>query len=170
MSAGAPTVRWPISSSWICFAGFHVDRTMTSSSDMPIARNLPMTLSMSFIPAFMLLVWRSVEMESGTKPAFMSGTAVAHLKLVPPWPTSKKTPRARPSIIALLGPLSPDPARRGGRRTCACRCHPGGSTSSAGPWSDRFARTFPPKSTMTGTLAVRADFDAPSRTASTRGR
>ena len=64
-----------------------------------------MTFSMSFIAAFMLPVCRSVEIESGTKPAFISGTAVAYRKLVPPWPTSKITPRLRPSIIAALGPF-----------------------------------------------------------------
>ena len=64
-----------------------------------------MTLSMSFMPAFMLLSCRSVEIESGMKPAFISGIAQLHMKLPPPWPTSKMTPRLRPSIIALLGPL-----------------------------------------------------------------
>jgi hypothetical protein len=38
---------------------------MTSSSDKPRARNLPVTLSMSDMPAFMLPVLRSVEMVSG---------------------------------------------------------------------------------------------------------
>ncbi len=32
-----------------------------------MARNLSMTLSMSFMPVFMLLACRSVEMESGMK-------------------------------------------------------------------------------------------------------
>ena len=43
-----------------------------------------MTLSMSFMPAFMLLMCRSVEIESGMKPAFISGTATLQLKLPPP--------------------------------------------------------------------------------------
>ena len=34
-----------------------------------------MTLSMSFMPAFMLPMCRSVEIESGRKPAFTAGTA-----------------------------------------------------------------------------------------------
>jgi hypothetical protein len=70
----------------------------------------------------MLPVWRSVEIVSGVKPAFISGTAVDHRKLVPPWPTSKETPRFRPSIIAALGALLRYPARLDSRRTCACRC------------------------------------------------
>ena len=52
----------------ICLAGFHVDRAITSASGTPSARNLLMTLSMSFMPAFMLAMCRSVEIESGRKP------------------------------------------------------------------------------------------------------
>ncbi len=44
---------------------------------------------MSFIPAFMLPVWRSVEMESGKNPCRMAGTAIRHAKLPPPCPTSE---------------------------------------------------------------------------------
>ena len=62
-----------------------------------------MTLSMSFMPAFMLLMCRSVEIESGTKPAFTIGIATRHAKLPPPWPTSKITPRFRPSIMPGFG-------------------------------------------------------------------
>ena len=66
---------------------------------MPIARNLLITLSMSFMPAFMLPMCRSVEIESGRKPAFIAGTATPQEKLPPPWPTSNITPRLRPSIM-----------------------------------------------------------------------
>src|SRR5215813_13833718 len=38
-SAGAPTERCPNSSCWISLAGFQVDRRITSSRDIPIARN-----------------------------------------------------------------------------------------------------------------------------------
>ena len=100
MSATAPGDRCP-SSSWpISFAGFHVDRSITSSSDSPIARNLSITLSMSFMPVFMLPMWRSVEIESGRNPALIAGTAIRHRKLPPPWPTSKITPRFLPSHSA----------------------------------------------------------------------
>ena len=54
-----------------------------------------MTLSMSFIPAFMLATCRSVEIESGRKPAFTIGTATRQRKLPAPWPTSKMTPLSR---------------------------------------------------------------------------
>ena len=80
-------------------AGFHVERAITSSSVIPITRNLLITFSMSFIPAFMLPMCRSVEMESGGKPSFMDGTAMRQAKLPPPWPTSKITPRLRPSTM-----------------------------------------------------------------------
>ncbi len=56
-----------------------------------------MTLSMSFMPAFMLPMCRSVEIESGRKPSFTAGTAMRQAKLPPPWPTSKMTPRLRPA-------------------------------------------------------------------------
>ena len=62
-----------------------------------------MTLSMSFMPAFMLLMCRSVEIESGMKPAFTIGTATRQAKLPPPWPTSKITPRLRPSTMPGFG-------------------------------------------------------------------
>ena len=61
-------------------------RAITSSRDMPRARNLLITLSMSFMPAFMLPMCRSVEIESGRKPSFMAGTAMRQRKLPPPWP------------------------------------------------------------------------------------
>lgn len=54
---------------------------------------------MSFMPAFMLPMWRSVEIESGRKPCRTAGTATRHAKLLPPWPTSKITPRSRPANI-----------------------------------------------------------------------
>jgi hypothetical protein len=56
-----------------------------------------MTLSMSFMPAFMLPACRSVEMVSGQKPSAVIGAATRHVKLALPWPTSKRTPRVRPS-------------------------------------------------------------------------
>jgi hypothetical protein len=65
-------------------AGFQVDRRITSSSDIPSARNLSITFSMSFMPAFMLPMCRSVEIESGQKPLFTRGTAIPQLKLPPP--------------------------------------------------------------------------------------
>src|ERR1017187_1446309 len=55
-----------------------------SSSDRPSARNLLITLSMSFMPVFMLPTWRSVEMESGKKPWRTAGTATRQAKLPPP--------------------------------------------------------------------------------------
>ena len=36
-------------------------------------------------------------MESGRNPSFIAGTAIRQAKLPPPWPTSKITPRLRPS-------------------------------------------------------------------------
>ena len=54
------------------------------------------------MPAFMLPMCRSVEIESGAKPSFMAGTAIRQAKLPPPWPTSKMTPRLRPSIMPAL--------------------------------------------------------------------
>src|SRR5579862_4988728 len=52
-----------------------------------------MTNVMSFIPAFMLPMCRSVEIELATKPCCTAGTAWLKTKLPPPWPTSKITPR-----------------------------------------------------------------------------
>ena len=66
-----------------------MERRITSSSDMPIARNLSITFSMSFMPEFMLPVCRSVEMESGMKSLLHRGhrdapretaAAVAHIE------------------------------------------------------------------------------------------
>ena len=59
---------------------------------MPRARNLLITFSMSFMPAFMLLMCMSVEMVSGTHRSLKAGTAVRKTKLPPPWPTSKTIP------------------------------------------------------------------------------
>ena len=50
---------------------------------MPRFRNLDITLSMSFMPAFMLVMWRSVEMESGRNPCFIAGTATRQAKVPP---------------------------------------------------------------------------------------
>lgn len=55
------------------------------------------TLSMSLTLAFWLVACKSVEIESGRKPSWMIGTAIRQTKLPPPWPTSKITPRFRPS-------------------------------------------------------------------------
>ena len=94
-------------------AGFQVERATTSSSDRPSARNLLITFSMSFMPAFMLPMCRSVEIESGRKPSFTSGTATYQAKLPPPWPTSKMTPRLRPSTMpGLAWPSSVSSPRR----------------------------------------------------------
>ena len=43
-----------------------------------------------------------VEMVSGQKPSATIGTATRQAKLAPPWPTSKRTPRVRPSDRAAL--------------------------------------------------------------------
>ncbi len=59
---------------------------MMSASDWPAARNLLIVSIIVFMPPFMLLVCRSVEIESGTKPALIIGIAATHLKLPPPWP------------------------------------------------------------------------------------
>ena len=80
-------------------AEFQVARAITSSSESPSARNLLITLSWSFMPVFMLPMWMSVEIVSGTKPSLISGTATPHEKLPPPWPTSNSTPRFLPSTI-----------------------------------------------------------------------
>ena len=50
-------------------------------------------VGMSFIPAFMLSLCRSVEIESGRKPCWIAGAAWRKMKLPPPWPTSKIMPR-----------------------------------------------------------------------------
>ena len=103
MSAMAPAPRWPSASCLISRAGCQVLIAITFGSGMPIARHLSMTLSMSFMPAFMLLMCKSVEIESGMKPAFTIGIAMPQLKLPPPWPTSKITPRLRPSTMPGFG-------------------------------------------------------------------
>src|SRR5687767_15882314 len=56
MSAGAPADRFPSCSSLISFAGFPVDRTTTSLSGIPSARNLLMMFVMSFMPILERLV------------------------------------------------------------------------------------------------------------------
>ena len=75
-SAEAPTDECPNSSWPITRAGFHVERRITSSNGSPMARNLDMTLSMSFMPPFMLPMCRSVEMASGRNPSRTAGTAI----------------------------------------------------------------------------------------------
>ena len=72
-----------------------------------------MTLSWSFMPAFIEPMCRSVEITSGRKPSFTSGVATYQAKLPPPWPTSKSTPRLRPSIIpGFVWPSSVSSPRR----------------------------------------------------------
>ena len=66
-----------------------------------MARKFDITLSMSFMPAFMLPMWRPVEIESGRNP-LTAGTAMRHSSLPPPWPTSKMPPRWWPSKSAGL--------------------------------------------------------------------
>ena len=68
-SASAPTSRLPSSVRLISLAGFQVDMAITSSSGIAHVQNLDMTFAMSFMPAFMLPVCRSVEIESGGSPA-----------------------------------------------------------------------------------------------------
>jgi hypothetical protein len=50
---------------------------------------LLITFSMSLVLEFMLSACRSVERESGRKPALISGTATLKRKLPPPVPASK---------------------------------------------------------------------------------
>ena len=65
----------------------------------------PCVIVIPGVALFMLVTCRSVEMESGLKPCLIMGTARDHLKLPPPVPVSKMTPRARPSIMPFCGPL-----------------------------------------------------------------
>ena len=67
-SAPAPTLRCPSSGRLICVAGLIVDIRITSASGTFWLRIFDITLVMSFMPAFMLPVCRSVEIESGTNP------------------------------------------------------------------------------------------------------
>src|SRR5437870_4535618 len=53
------------------------------------ARNLLMRFIMSFSPAFMLYVCRSVEIVSGRNPAFVNGTATRQKKLPAPYSCAK---------------------------------------------------------------------------------
>ena len=61
-----------------------------------------MTLNMSFMLEVKLPECMSVEIESGRKPSLMMGTATRQVKLPDPCPTSKITPRLRPSFKAGL--------------------------------------------------------------------
>jgi len=56
--------------------GFHVDCAIILLSDRFIVRNLFIMLSMFFILAFMLLMWRSVEIEFGRNPCLIVGIAI----------------------------------------------------------------------------------------------
>jgi hypothetical protein len=55
--------------------GFQVERRTISCIDIPIFRNFDITLVMSFMPAFILPMCKSVEIESGTKPCRTAGRA-----------------------------------------------------------------------------------------------
>jgi hypothetical protein len=59
-----------------------------------------MTVCMSFKLEFEPPECRSVEIESGRNPSWMIDTAIRQVKLPEPCPTSKITPRLRPSISA----------------------------------------------------------------------
>src|SRR4051794_3399693 len=65
MSASDPTSRLPRVGRLISFAGFQVDIRTTSASDDPRFNSLDIVFVKSIMPAFMLLMWRSVETESG---------------------------------------------------------------------------------------------------------
>jgi hypothetical protein len=54
-----------------------------------MAMNLFITFSMPLVLEFMLSACKSVESESGRKPALMSGIATRKRKLPPPVPASK---------------------------------------------------------------------------------
>ena len=97
----------------------------------PCARNLLMTLSMSFMPAFMLLMCRSVEIESGRSPPSRSARRRARRSCRRRGRRRRCTPRLRPSSMPGFR-LAVDPARRAGPSTCACRCRRGAASSSAG--------------------------------------
>ena len=118
MSAIAPAERWPSSSRPICRAGFQVDCRITSSSDSPSARNLLIVVTWSCIPAFIDPMCRSVEIESAGNPASRQFAATLHLKLPPPCPTSKITPRSRPAKSPGLGVPSSSSSRRLPEKQC----------------------------------------------------
>ena len=92
ISASEPTLKFPRSGLLITFAGFQVERKMTSCKLIPMLRNLDITLLMSFIPLFILSAWRSVLITFGRKPCCIAGTACRQEKAPPPWPTSKMIP------------------------------------------------------------------------------
>src|SRR5262249_18838469 len=127
-------------------------------TDMPIAKNLSITLSMSFIPAFMLPIWRSVEMESGRNPSFIAGTAIRHKKLPPPWPTSKITPRFLASQSAgFTLPDSTCSLRKPGKvwGIDTPRSELGGHESTEGPFS-----MINPKADHDGDMGERPRLDS----------
>ena len=106
-----------------------MDRATTSSSDIPIARNLSITFSMSFIPAFMLLMCRSVEIESGRKPCLHhrdrhapreTASAVADVE-----DHAALAARDHPGVhLAVVGQLVAQ-----ARSNSACRCRPAAVSS-----------------------------------------
>ena len=81
-----------------------------------------MTVTRSLAPLTIELVLRSVEIESGRNPSLTIGTATRQVKLAAPWPTSKITPRLRPSNRAGIGVPRRGPAHPAGRNRHVCRC------------------------------------------------
>ena len=69
MSASAPTSRFPNCGRWISCAGAHVPCGPRPTTLEPSAIIADITFAIFFMPPFMLLVCRSVEIESGRKPA-----------------------------------------------------------------------------------------------------
>ena len=83
---------------------------ITSASGTPMFRILFIVVVMSITGPLRLPVWRSVLIESGTKPCSMAGTALRNQKLAAPWPRSKMIPRSRAleEVVVDLAPLVDD--------------------------------------------------------------
>ena len=107
----------------------------------------------SLAPATMESVLRSVEIESGSNPSLMIGTATRQVKLA----AAVADVEDHAALAALE--QSRDwrarrgPARRAARNTRACRCLRGGASSSGVPPATSPERRGR-KSTMTGILAI----------------
>ena len=80
-SASDPTLRFPSSGLLITLAGFQVDRRITSCTERPIFRNLDIRLHISFMPLFMLPVWRSELIQSAMKPCLNGRYGLAPEKM-----------------------------------------------------------------------------------------
>ena len=110
------------------------------------------------MPAFMLPMCRSVEIESGRKPSLTAGTAIA--------PGEAAAAVADVEDHAALAPLQQRrvhvarrrPARRAGRSRRGCRCRRAAASSSPARPAGR-SGWFAPKSTITGMFAERAGLD-----------